>query len=342
MSNFSLGFKSQIVNSESQNIARFFKLKTNGNGYELVGTSASFTGDASTPGTEANNIANADRVVIDGFVTLDKGKIKNAIGAKGIVSQKPEIVLTFGVNNVTEISQFNLKLKLTSPNFDSELARWDANFERSFNYPLIAKPGDTPADIIARLKESILADTFQYRPYFAIVAEDATTITLTTNADAFGMEAIAEGESVNQGKVTVSYAVSKAGYEGRNNWDTLKGFRVETEATLQPLNPNDIQRQGLPVPGTLYTSLTFDKDVERPELHGSVMANGKQTGDYSFQLFVNQGLSTYLLSLTSWINANVASRSFYPATTPALATASPEVVNNFTAVAAAPYTQGLS
>jgi hypothetical protein len=342
MSNFSLGFKSQIINSADQNIARFFKLKANGNGYDLVGTSKDYSGDPAVADTPANKIVNADRVVIDGFVTLDKGKIKNAIGAKGVPSQKPEVVLTFAVAGVTEISEFSVNLKLTSPNFDSEFARWDANFERTFIYPLIVKPGDSPADVIARLKGSLEADNFQYRPYFTIVADDATTITLTTTSDAWGIVPTSEGAVIDEGKVTITPTVSKIGYEGRNNFDTLKGFRVETEATLQPLNPNDIQRQGLPVPGALYTSITFEKDVDRPELSGSAMANGTVFGDFAFQLFVNQSLTTYLAALTSWVNKNVAVRSAYPATTAAQATTSPETVNSYTTVATAPFTAGLN
>ena len=342
MSNFSLGFKTQIINSNTQHTARFFKLKANGNGYEFLGTSDDYTGNPATAGTNAALLAAADRVVIDGFVTLDKGKIKNAIGAKGVPGQKPAITLTVATNAVTELSQFNLKLTLRSQNFDSELARWDSNYERTFHYPLIVKPGEAPAAVIARLKAAIETDTFQDRPYFRITADTATTLSLTTQAPAHEIIASAEGDAVTAGKVAVSYAVTAIGYEGRNNYDTLKGYRVETEATLQPLNPNDIQRQGLPLQGKLYTSITMEKDVERPELHGSTMTNGTQFGDYAFELYINQELTQYLLALTSWINANVASRRFYPATTPALATASPETVQSFSTVAAAPFTSGLS
>lgn len=342
MSNFSLGFKTQIINTNTQNVARFFKLKTGGAGYEFLGTSDDFVGDATDDQTDAYLLANADRVVIDGFVTLDKGKVKNAIGAKGVPAQKPEIVLTFGTNTPTALQEFTLALTIKSFIYDSEFARPDSDYERTFFYPLIVKAGDTPATVIARFENALTEEKFEERPYIKVVSKTTTTITLTTESSGHEIVAKASGEAVSAGKVTVSSAVSKVGYEGRNNYEILKNYRMETEATLQPFNVNDIKRQGLPIPGALYTSITLSKDFTRDELSGSTMVNQTISGDAAFELYINQDLTKYILALTSWINANVANREYYAATTPALATASPEVVAKYTAVAAAPYTTGLN
>ena len=343
MSNFSLGFKSLIINSDAQNIARFFNLKAGGAGYELVGDHTQYDeGSGDFDDSVAADLVTAQRVVIDGFVTLDKGKVKNAKGSKGIEGQKPEIQLTFALSGVTELTQLNLKLRLASQNFDAELARWDANFERNFDYPLIVKPSEAPAAVIARLEESINSDGYQERPYFKVVSKTATTINITTNFPASSITAIPEGEAVLNGKVTITQTVIKKGFEGRGNYTMLKGFRMETDATLRPMQTQDIQRQGLPVPGKLYTCITFEKDFERPEIHGNAMVNATHVGDAAFELFIDESLENYITAITRWLNANVAAREFWPATTVADATASPETVNKFTAVAASPYTDGLS
>lgn len=339
MSNFTLGFKTQIINSNKQNVARFFKKKENG--FEFIGSAEDFTGDASDALTMAAKIAAADRMIIEGFAVFNKGSVKSAIGGKGIEGQETEVSITFGTNAPAELQEFEVRLTLKSLNMDSELARFDSNFERTFYYPLIVKPSDSPAAIIARFEKTILEEGFQERPYFKIVSKTATTIVIRTNGVGQEIKVTATGTAVTFGKVTVSSSVTKPGYLGRNNFESLKGYRPETDATLQPLNYNDIKRQGLPVPGALYSAITLDQSFERNELHGSTMVDQDIAGSTGFELFINETLTQYLLAVTSWINANVPIRQYFPATSADEAVASPETVEKFTEVSQAPFTTGL-
>lgn len=336
MANFTLGFKSQIINSETQNIARFFA--KNLNGFEHLGTNLEFEGDAAIPESQSAIFATADRLSIDGFVTLDKGGVLEAIGAKGVPAQLNQKKAAFAVNGVTELSQFILNITLKSVNFDSEFARWDANYQRTFKYPLIVRPGESADAIASRLNTALEEEAYQERPYIKVVVLAANEITLTTTDPGVTIHLKMEGDAVLEGKVSVVVTEVQVGYEGRNTFEQLKSFRIETEATLRPLDVNNAMRDGLPVKGGKYTSITFKKAVTRDELHGSAMADGIQKGEYDYQLFIHEDLTQYLLAITSWLNANVAKRTMYKATTAVQATASPEAIDTATAVAAAPYT----
>lgn len=336
MANFKLGFKSQIINSETQNIARFFA-KT-ANGFDHLGTNLEFEGDATDAESNAAIFATADRLHIDGFVTLDKGSILEAIGAKAVPAQLHQKKAAFAVTGITEVEQFILNITLKSINYDSEFARWDANYQRTFKYPLIIKPGETADKIAERLNAVLEEEEFQERPYIKVEALAGNEITLTTSDPGVTIHLRAEGEAVLHGRVSLTATDVQVGYEGRNTFEQLKSFRIETPASLRPLDVNNATRDGLPLKGGKYTSITFTKGVEREELHGSAMADGIQKGEYSFQLFIHESLSQYILAITSWLNANVAKRTMYKATTAVQATASPEAVDTATAVAAAPYT----
>ncbi|UJP64002.1 hypothetical protein [Mongoliitalea daihaiensis] len=335
MANFTLGFKSRIINAASHSPIRFFN--KNSDGYSLIGTQDDFTGDATNPASAAALLANADRIDIEGFVTLEKDNVTETIGALGVPYQTNEKRLTFAVNGVTEIYQFTLEIKLEALHFNAEFARWDAHFQRTFKYPLVVKPGDTAANIAERLEQVLKEEGFQDRPYVIFVSRDGANINIETSDPGLLIHVSAVGDVIRNGQVSVNTTEIRVGYQGRNTFEQLRSYRIETEATLRPLDYHHTDRRGLPVPDAKYTSFTFGKVVEREELHGHAMADGIQKGAYKYQLFVNEELTQYKLALTSWLNANVAKRTMFTATTPELAVASPELVQSATSKGTAPF-----
>lgn len=321
MANFDLAPKRVIINSPDQHALQYFNIKANG-AWEKVANAA--------------NNPTAKILRISGFGDLFASTVTKARGAKGIAGVPEISTLTFGAGFLTTIgagNQFTLRLDFTSSTLDSENANWDGRFGRPRYLTGLVKAGDTVTTLATRIKEMIEEDQNLMEVYLQSVSSAAGVLTLTTRGGNIKVKAYVEEDRVN-----AVQAITQAAFEGRGSFEQLKTVRIETPVTNEPYTIDGVQ---LPIKGQLYSNYQVDFTVTRPDLSGASVANeGPVKGIYSLELFINQtSCAAYIAELTKWLNANVANRTMYTATTAgATVNETPTVA---TAVDITPFTTGL-
>lgn len=321
MSNFQLAPMRVIINSETQHALEYFNIKANG-AWEKVADPA--------------NNPTAAILRISGFADLFAGKVTKARGAKGIASLPEISTLTFAANFLTAIgagNQFTLVLDFKSTNLEVENANWDARYGRKRFLTCIVEAGDTVTTLAARVAEVIEEDQNLMEVYLSDVTSALGVVTLSTKRGGLSVKAYVEEDALN-----AVQAVTQPAFGGRGSYEILKTVRIETPARVYPHSMDDKE---LPVEGHLYSNYEVHQTVARPDLSGPSVANeGPISGSYGFELFVNQtNCPAFITDLTKWLNANVANRTMYPATTAAAAVADTPTVT--TVVSITPFTTGL-
>lgn len=266
--------------------------------------------------------AAAERLVITGFGQLDKEKISVARGTKGVAPQKQESVVNFADSAIASAvgGELVVKFKIKSFNLESEFAQWNGEYKEHKTYVLPVIAGDTSETLAQKLKHSI--DQEHQDPYTGLlvagaVSENGTTGTFNLPVSGirkgFEFELIVEHDSKTAGNISVSMSNTKEAYEGRGSYRQLNILRLQTPGRMQPYN---FEQKDLPIEGDLYSHYIVTFNVERPDLHGSAVANGQVAGTFQLELYVNESrCAAWVTDFTKWLNANVAERHMHKADT---------------------------
>lgn len=320
MANFQLDPKRVVINSPEQHPLQYFNVKANG---------------AWEPVVVAADQPAADILVISGFAKLFSGQVTKAIGRKGIAALPQISTLTIGAGFAAAIGtdkEFTLKLQFKSLNLESENANWDGKFGRPRTFPFIVKSGDSVTDIATRIVNVLKLDQNLREVYLSEISNAAGVITFKTKHGGLELKAYVEETT------TATFAITQPAFGGRGSYEVMKNVRIETPARIYPYSFDTAE---IPVKGQLYSSYEFYQTVQRPDLSNSSVANGGPVaGSYGFEMFINQTTSASVITaITKWLNANVPSRTMWPATTPAGTIGETPTVQS--AIAADPYTTGL-
>lgn len=294
-----------MLNAASENPLAFHKKNANGAYVKQAGFDAA-----------------AERLVITGFGQLDKEKISVARGAKGVTPQKQESLVNFSASDIAAAvgGELVVKFKVKSFNLESEFAQWNAEYKDHKTYVLPVAAGDTAETLAEKLKHSI--DQEHQDPYTGLlvtgaVAEVGTTGTFNLPVSAirsgFEFELIIEHDAKTKGKVSASFSTQKKAYEGRGSYRQLNILRLQTPGRMQPYS---FEQKDLPIEGDLYSNYIITFNVERPDLHGSAVANGQVAGTFQLEVYVNESrCAAWVTDFTKWLNANVAERHMHKADT---------------------------
>ncbi len=298
MSNFQLDPKRVVINSPEQHELEYFNLIANGS-WEKV--------------TLPDDQPTAKVLVISGFAKLFSNQVTRAIGRKGIASLPQISTLTLTTAFITAIgvgNELTLKLRFRSSNLESENANWDGRFGRPRTFPFIINVGETVTTLATRIRQVLDEDKNLTQMYLSSITNSEGVITFATKRG--GLELVAFFEETATG---VTSAIIQPAFGGRGSFEVMKNIRIETPARVYEYSADTAQ---LPIKGILYSSYELYQTVQRPDLSNASVANGGPiSGSYGFELFINQTSCPALIAdLTKWINANVAGREMYTATTP--------------------------
>lgn len=312
--------------------AAYANLSTSPDTQTGEGTSyAPITPSEANLGTE---IAKADLLRILGFGDFTAADTIKVVGEKGILPVKQVATVTFTVNSPEAGEEINLEVKLNDAGFRGEFATHLSDYKRVKRFAVLLSASDTATTVAAKIKAQIDSEIESgvYYPLSASAAAEVLTLTSTDARVTF----TAKLSSDSAESVSVAFAVTTPGYEGRNVYSQLIGIR--SEAAVYPYMEAAKQDQ-FPIDGAKYSKYVFTKRVSRPDLAGLAGGlNSVPTGDFELVLYVNESLTSYITDLTAWINANVAVRTMFTATSASAAIAGESGTTVTSVDSSAPYT----
>jgi hypothetical protein len=290
--------------------------------------------------TTAQAIAQADLLRILGFADLTAADVVEVIGSKGIFGQKQQATLTFTISSVVVGQEVTVDLEFRSDNNEGEFASHLSDYKRKKAFTLTVRAGETATSLASRLVSEINSIIDSGWAAWITATSSSGVVTLVSGKATVQFSASVHGSAITAGNVAGAFAVTVDGYGGRNTYDQLKGLRLDTVAGHYAESKLTDQ---VPLKGAKYSSYLIKKKVSRPDLAGFTHINDKPQGEFELQIFVNEANAAYISDLTSWLNANVAKRTMYGATTAAHALANPETnLSTQTVVdAAAPFSTNL-
>ena len=375
MGNFQLGPKRLIVNDPSQVPFLFFAVLAGGkknlveadDDFGLADVNLTTSPDTQTAEgadiaigdadaqiaakdvVDEEAVAKADMLRILGFGDFQANdpisgdKIIKASGAKGVPAQKQAGTITFGGSAIANHvgKTLNILLKVESINLEGQFSSHLSDYRETKYIGIDIEAGETASTLASKLVSQIEQEHEQGFDTLVTATVAGAVVTLTAKTATLTFKAAFEG---TQGaELTAVYAETVPQYEGRNTHEQLKTVRLQTPSTVCPY-PEEFVSEQIPLKGALYSSYKIVKEVNRPDLQGSTVSGGSGTrGQYEFEIFLNESTcSREITNLTKWLNANVANRTMYAATT-AAGVLAPEVpVVEVATDDAAPYATGLS
>jgi hypothetical protein len=331
---FQLGPKVLIINDPAQAELLFFaKLATGlkrivetdddfqtSTPFDDLSTSPDTQSGAEGPGfnpakpSHDETVAQADMLRVSGFVDLVGSDILEAVGSKCVPGQKQLSTLTFSIPGVlVPGEEVVINVEFLADDLRAEFATYFSDYRRTKQFVITVKPGETPTTLANRFVAHI-SQTIDSGWTACLTATSAAgVVTLTSTEPKITFRITLEGSAVVNGNITAAFATSTPGYSGRNTYEQLKAVRLET---VNYPYAEDYKIKQIPVKGAKYSSYTFKKQVARPDLQGtSGMLNSIPSGVFTFQLYINESLSSYISDFTKWLNANVAKRTMYTAVT---------------------------
>lgn len=358
-----LGKKQLIINDASQAPLLFFSILAGGT-RRLVETDDDyqttnpFDNLATSPDTQSGAegadflpaevdstsslVAQADMLRIVGFADLVGANIASVVGTKGVPDQKQVSTLTFVISSVVVGEEIIVELKFASENFEGDFASHLSDYKLKRSLVLVVKAGDTATLLAERLVADINSIAESGWQSYLTASNVAGVVTLTSTKGSVSFKAVAKGSAIDAAHATATFATTTVGYPGRNTYDQLKGVRLETSASVYPHAPASVAGQ-LPIKGHKYSTYTIKKIVTRPDLVGFNDLNQEPSGKYELELIINETTcAAYITALTTWLNANVAVRTMYTATTANAAIAAENPSPTSVVDSAAPFTTGLN
>jgi hypothetical protein len=351
---FQLGKKTLVINDPAQ--AQFLYYAKLASGVKtLVETSDAFgtafgnlstspDGAQTSEGTDyspsqisdAAAVAQADFLRILGFGDFDKADIIDVVGAKGVAGQKQVSTITLSALTATAGTELIVDLEFQSADFRGEFASHLSDYKKKKTLVVPILSGDTVTTVASRIVADIQGIIDSGWAPWLTASSAAGVVTLTSTDPLVTFKATFGGTAV----VTAVFATTSAGFEGRNTYHQLKGLRLET---VLGEYVEDFKAKQVPVKGAKYSSYIIKKSVSRPDLSGIQGAlNNIPTGVFEYELFINESsASSIITELTKWLNANVAKRTMYTATT-ASGVLGGDSSTTASTVASSPFTTGLS
>lgn len=298
--------------------------------------------------------ATAERLVIEGFGQLEKGKATVARGAKGVAAQKQESRVNVAALAVGAVGgELTIKFKIKSFNLEAELMNWNSEYKDFKSYVIPIVSGDTNQTIAQKLKHSI--DQENQDPYtslltagtiyengseLAMPAPDGTfNLPVLAARAGFEFELIVEHDAQTQGDVSVTMTTQKKAYEGRGSYRQMNILRLQTPGRMEPYS---FEQEELPVKGAKYSNYVVTFTVDRPDLNGGDVHGGKVSGTYQLEVYANEAsCAAWIVDFTKWLNANVAERHMHKADTADEVLAG-DAVTSASAVEGTPFTTTLN
>jgi hypothetical protein len=300
---FQLGKKVLIINDVDQARLLFYAKLASG-ARTLVETD-----------TTAETVAQADMLRILGFCDLVGSEIIQAIGAKAVPYQKQISTITFTLPTVVIGQEINVNIVCESDDLRGEYASHMSDYKKPKVFTLVVKAGETATTLATRLAAQISAviESGWHSPVIATSA--AQTVTLTSTDAKVSVTATFSGSAVEAGNATGVFTVTTPAFSGRGLWDQLKSVRLET---VNGAYVEDFKAKQVPIRGAKYSCYVIKKNVVRHDLQGTGGGlNSIPSGNFEFEIYINESLSSYIADITKWLNANVAKRTMYTATTAA-------------------------
>lgn len=286
-------------------------------------------------------IAQADMLRITGFGDFVGADIVEAIGSKGILPVAQVSTITFTANTPVAGTEITLEVVITGDSFVGELASDRSDYRKTLRKTLVIKAGDTASEIATRLINQFKQDAYtQGDVYLKASAGGVGELILTSTEPRNTFTVSLTGNAAEDGTVTIDVTETVKGFSGRNSYNQLSGVRMET--VLVPYGESHKINQ-IPLKGAKYNRYEIKKRVSRPDLAGlDGTINTVPSGVFSFVIYVNEALTSYISDLTAWLNANVARRIMYTATTASAALAAENPTPTTDVDSSAPFTTGLS
>jgi hypothetical protein len=285
----------------------------------------------STVGAE---IAKADLLKILGFGEFTAASVVKVIGSKGILPQKQVSTLTFAVSSPTAGQEITVEVTLVDAGFRGEFSSHLSDYQRIKRFSVLLTAATTAADVAEDLRKQIQSEVESgvYYPLTATAASEVLTLSSTDGRVSFSAKLSQDSAP----SVTLTFATTTVGYPGRNTYEQLIGLR--SEAGVYPYMESAVSDQ-YPIKGAKYSQYIITKTVTRDDLPGiGGGINDVPTGKFTFELLINESLTSYITDFTAWLNANVANRTMYTATTANAAAAAETPTVATTVDASAPYT----
>ncbi len=332
---FKLGKKVLIVNDAAQAQLLFFAKLANGvrrlvETDDDFQTTTAFDDLVATPDTQSGaegagylpaspaddeTIAQADMLRILGFGDLIGSEITEVIGAKGVTGVAQISTITFTVNSVVVGDEIEVALDFQSDALEGEFASHASDYKRKKIFTLVVAAAETATTLATKLVNDINGIIDSGWARWITVTSAAGVVTLTVTRPTIQVTATFSGTGVAAATLAAAFAVTTAGYGGRNTHAQLKSLRLETVNGPYAETNKTLQ---VPLSSAKYSSYLIKKTVSRTDLSGfSGGLNSVPSGTFELQIFVNESLSAYILALTKWLNANVARRIMYTSTTAA-------------------------
>lgn len=304
------GVKNLIeTDDDYQTTTAFDKLATSPDGAaDAEGTGFS---PASTSTNEA--VAQADMLRILGFGDFEGVDIVEAIGAKAVSGQKQSSTLTLTIPNVVVGQEVNVSVTFISDDLRGEFASHLSDYKKPKVFTLVVKAGETATTLATRLVAQIQSTIDSGWASWLTASNVAGVVTLVSTDAKVTFSVAVSGSAIDAGNATGVFATVTQGFSGRGTWDQLKSVRLET---VNGAYVEDFKAKQVPIKGAKYSSYVIKKRVSRPDLKGQAGGiNSIPSGDFEFHIYINESLSTYIAALCKWLNANVAKRTMYTATT---------------------------
>jgi hypothetical protein len=323
MANFQTAPKLRIVNSPDQITLARLSEKANG-AFEPI----------TITGVAATDAAATDLLKIVGVADLFKSKVTYATKSLSVPSQLQKSTVTVTVPSPMAGKEFTVRIVIKTRNLEHEFVRFDGKNQKERFYPVVLKAGDTASTVAARIAEIMQYDEFVDAYKYVNVSVSAGVVTLEAVDPGWDFNVTFEGPAVDDNHVTLTHAITKKSFEGRNNYRQLNNYRLQTEARTRPyaVGAYGAGNDELPVKGATYTQLVIKWTVSRNDLSGASMQNeGPVTGEYGIELFLNDGtVGAQKTILIDWLKANAKKFEEYNATTAdaAIVAETPAVTTN--------------
>lgn len=268
--------------------------------------------------TTAQGVAQADLLKILGFGDFVGADIVEAIGSKGIAPVAQVQTVTFTIDTPTLGEEIVLNVKIIANNLRGEWASYSSDYTQKRTKVIVLTASDTATTVAAKLAVQLNAESETSQAIYTAVPV-AGVVTITSADPEVSFAITAEGSGVDSGSASIAVAETVAPFSGRGWFRQLEGIRLQT---VNDAYAETSKTDQIPVNGAKYSRYAIKKRVTRDDLAGlDGTINTVPSGVFEFVLYVNESLAGYISDLTSWLNANVAKRTMYTATTAAVAAA---------------------
>lgn len=278
---------------------------------DTLGEGENPEGDSFSPAStsDGETVAQADMLRIVGFADLVGADIQEVIGFKAVPGQNQISTVTFTVGSLKPGEEIKVDIDFSASDLRGEFATYFSDYKRKRSFVITAKTGDDAPAIATKLVNDIKALKDSGWSSWIDATSNAGVVTLTGADPNIAFSVSVDGDAAG---VTATVAVTQKNYEGRGTWEQLKSLRLET--VLCPYG-EPVKIDQVPIRGAKYSQYKIIKRVSRPDLAGlDGTINTVPVGDFELELFVNESLTGYISDLTKWLNANVAKRTMYTAT----------------------------